>query len=806
MNDFLEVSFEQLLKNKFPKKLVFKTTEEVEDCDRLIGQDSAERAMEFGVSIRKKGYNIYISGKNGTGRTRYAREILEQVSQNSRVPDDWCYVYNFINEYEPVAINLLPGMGRIFKQDMEYIVDEIIKRIPSEFDSEEYDRQKNEILEDFHDQKNNLVDKLSQTAEEYNLQVKATSTGFAFIPIIDGKPMSEGEYDNLDKDNRDAILKSISAVRIKAIDILRKLKVAEKDGEERVKRLDKEIGCCVIENLIMNFRRKYSSYDKIMDFIEHIKEDVLENLDIFVEGINKHSLNKDQEELLSRYKVNLIVDNSQTKGAPVIHDSNPTYNNLIGNVEYESRLGTITTDFLMIRAGSILKANGGYLIVKLNDLLRNYRAWEGLKRVLGSGELKIEGIRSQLDLLTITSIKPETIPMEVKVVLIGTEYLYQLLHEYDDEFCDLFKIKVQFDTDMDRNEENIYKIAGFIGRYCRKNNIRHLDNSGVAAIVEYSSRVAGSRKKLSTCLENIIDIVEESNIWAQTSGRKYISFDIIKKAIQEKKKRMNLVEEKTLNNYRNNKIIIDVKDEAVGQVNGLAVVEVGGYSFGKPYRITASTYMGKSGIINIEREVQMSGNIHNKSVMIITGYLGQKYARNIPMSLTAHICFEQLYGYIDGDSASIAELYAVLSSLSGIPLKQGIAVTGSLNQMGDVQPVGGINEKIEGFYNLCSLNGLTKKQGIIIPYQNIDDILLDDNIIKDIKNGLFHIYAIKNVEEGIEILTGMAAGAVESGGRFQKDTFNYYVDRKLREFIENYNKLDELKPVDKIKNDMDKRR
>lgn len=795
MNIGLEITYEELLKfnSKLYKILKFRTTEDIEGSDRLIGQERAEKAMKFGANIKEKGYNVYISGGNGTGRTYYARKSLEEVSLSFKVPDDWCYVYNFEDKYNPLSINFLPGFGKIFKQDMEYLINEVIIRIPAAFSSQEYDRQKNEILEDFHNIKNGFVDELNSLAGVNSLQVKTTSTGFAFIPIVNGKPMSESEYDSIEQDVRERILKNIAEIRINALDVLRKLKSAEKETELKVKSLDKEVGLFIVDNLIEDFKHKYLSDSKVLKYFELAKKDIIENLSVFVNGIDKHSINKEEEELLSKYKVNLIVDNSDTKGAPVIYESNPTYNNLMGYVEYESKQGAITTDFLLIRAGSILKANGGFLIVNLNDILKNYQAWDGLKRVLKSSEVVVEGIRSQLDLITICSIKPQPIPINIKVVLIGTQHFYQLLFELDDDFYNLFKIKVDFDEDMEKNDNNVYKIAQFISNYCNKNSIRHLDGDAVGAVIEYCSKLTGNNKRLSTCLERVIDIVNESNIWAGISQNKCITRDNIKKTILEKKKRINLIEDKVLRQYKDKKLMLSVNGEAVGQVNGLSVIEIGGYSFGKPCRITATTYMGKSGIMNIEREAQMSGNIHNKGVMIITGYLGSKYARNIPISMTSHICFEQLYGFIDGDSASLAELYAILSSLSGIPIKQNIAVTGSLNQMGEVQPVGGVNEKIEGFHKVCCLSGLNGHHGVMIPYQNIDDLLLEDAIMEDIKKGLFHIYAVKNAEEGIELLTGMKAGRNNEKGEFEEETINYFVFSRMKEFIINYNNVNELK-------------
>lgn len=802
MDNKYEVNFEELMKirRKSLRTLKFRTTEDIESSDRLIGQERAEKAMDFGVNIKEKGYNIYISGKSGSGRTYYAKKLLGEIAVSHKISDDFCYIYNFGDRYSPTAISFPAGFGKIFRQDMEYLLNEVIKRIPVTFNSEEYDRQKNEILEGYHDTKNSLIDELNHMAEVNNLEVKATSTGFAFVPIVNGKPLGENEYDSINGDLKERIQKNVAEMRIKALDILRRVKAAEKVADGKVKRLDNEIGLYLVENLIDNFKNKYSTNEDILKYFEYVKKDIIENLGIFINGIDKHALNKEEEELLSKYMVNLIVDNSNSKGAPVIYEPNPTYNNLMGNVEYESKSGSITTDFLLIRAGSILKANGGFLIVNVHDILKNFQAFDGLKRVLKSAEIQIEGIRSQLDLLTISSIKPQAIPVNIKVILIGTEYFYQLLYEHDDEFYNLFKIKVDFDGDMEKNDENVYKIAQFISDYCSKNNIRHLDNPAVGAVIEYCSKLAGGNKRLSTCLEKVIDILNESNIWAEVSQNKYISRNNIKKALLEKEKRVNLIEEKILRQYGDKKLMLSVMGEAVGQINGLSVIEAGGHSFGKPYRITATTYMGKSGIINIEREAQMSGNIHNKSVMIISGYIGSKYARSIPLSISAHICFEQLYGFIDGDSASLAELYAILSSLSEIPLKQNVAITGSLNQMGEVQPVGGVNEKIEGFYRVCSLSGLNGSHGVILPQQNINDLLLEDDIMADIKKGLFHIYAIKSVEEGIELLTGMKCGIRNEKSEFEEKTFNYYVNLKMKEFIMNYNTVSELKHNDNGEN------
>lgn len=783
MKSRFEIPYEELIDDRHINSIALRTTEDVEGSDALIGQERAERAMEFGISINMKGYNIYISGDNGTGKYYYARKCLGRSALNQKIPDDLFYVYNFENEYEPAAISVRPGMGRIFQHDMEYTVNEIVDRIPLVFCSEEYERQKNEILDDYHAKKNALMDELEAEAELHNIQVKSTQNGIVFTPIVDNRPMNENEYDNLKKERRDEILKEISEIKSKTVEVLRKLKVIEKEADEKVSILDRETGDFTLEDLFLWLRQKYADNNRILQYIDNVKADILKNLYTFINGINKQGMNKDEDELIQRYQVNLIVDNSGLKGAPVIFESNPSYINLMGNIEYESKQGTMTTNFLKIRAGSILKANGGYLILDVDDVIRNYQSYELLKRVLKNNEIVIEGIRSQFELITFSTIKPEPVSVHLKIVLIGSERAYQLLYELDDEFKELFKIKADFDSYTEKNDENIYKTIQLICNYCNENHIRHLDRSGIHSVLQYSSRIAGSRRRLSTNLHSLMDILNESNVWAGAAGCKYIAGEHVKQAVYERNKRVNLFEDKMLDLYKDKTLMINVDGKAVGQVNGLSVIELGGYTFGKPCRITASTYMGKGGIINIEREAQMSGSIHNKGVMILSGYLGERYAKNIPISMTAHICFEQLYGPIDGDSASAAELYALLSSISGIPFKQSIAVTGSLNQKGEIQPVGGINEKIEGFYKVCTLHGLNKKHGVIIPYKNIDDLLLAENVARDIKNGLFHIYAIKNIDEGIEILADRSSG--------DRD-FDFYVDAKLKEFISHYNALEEI--------------
>ncbi len=493
-------------------------------------------------------------------------------------------------------------------------------------------------------------------------------------------------------------------------------------------------------------------------------------------------LKSSDESHTDKYKVNLLVDNSELEGAPVVTDYNPTYYNILGKVEHENEFGTMITDFTMIKSGLFHQANGGYLILQAKDVLSNIQSWEALKRVLRTGEISIENMKEQMGLIAVSTLKPEPIPVDVKVILVGSEYIYQMLYEYDEEFRKLFKIKVDFDAEMERNSANTRKLAQFIGSFCSRENSPHFDKTGVAKVVEYSSRLVQDQTKLSTRFNDIVEILSESAAWAEIEGCSLVTGEHVKKAIQEKIYRSNKYDKKLLKLLEDGAIMIDTEGEVVGQINGLTIIDTGDYSFGKPSRITANTFMGERGIVNIEREVEMSGTSHSKGIMILSGYIGQKYAQNMPLSLTASLCFEQLYGGVDGDSASSAELYAVLSSLSEVPIKQSIAVTGSVNQKGEIQPIGGVTEKVEGFFELCKLRGLNGQHGVIIPYQNIKNLVLNDEVIEACKEGKFNVYAVKTIDEGIEILTGKKAGTKKENGKYPAGTINYLVYEKLKKF------------------------
>lgn len=767
----------------------FNDTSEIEPFEDIIGQERAVRAMEFGLRIKMRGYNIYMSGMTGTGKTSYALSYINKAAQNEETPDDWCYIYNFNNPWQPTAINLPAGKGKIFKKDMDEFTKILKVEITKAFDSENYEKEKSVILKEYQSKRNVLLDQLNDDASKHGFKVKTTNAGIYFVPVVDGKVLSENDYAELDDKIKNEISAKSNEIQLETMEIIRKIKNVEKEAEDRVEEWENKIALFAVGIHINDLKEKYKDYDKIVLYLEQVQKDILDNLDDFIEEDISESqqriislIGKNDDSPADKYEVNLFVDNSHLRGAPVIADFNPTYYNLLGKVEYENEFGSMITDFTMIKSGLFHQANGGYLILQAKDVLSNIQSWEALKRVLKTRYISIENIKEQMGLVAVSTLKPEPIPLDIKVVLIGNEYIYQLLYEYDDDFGKLFKLKVDFDDEMPRTHGNIFKLSGFISSFCKRENTLHFDRTGVAKVVEYSSRLVEDQDKFSTRFNDIAELLSEACTWAEIEGSCIVSSSHVKKALEEKKYRSNKYDNKLLKLLEEGTIMIDTEGEVVGQINGLSILDLGDYSFGKPSRITATTYMGETGIVNIEREVEMSGTSHTKGVLILSGYIGQKYAQNMPLSLSASLCFEQLYSGVDGDSASSSELYAILSSLADIPIKQGIAVTGSVNQKGEIQPIGGASSKIEGFFELCRLRGLNGQQGVIIPYRNIRNLVLNDEVTEAVKEGKFHIYAVKSIDEGIEILTGVEAGRKNEDGSYPEGTINYKVNEKLKKF------------------------
>lgn len=799
MNKFYELPFDKLKKICNPDELSFNTTEELEPLEGTIAQERAVKALEFGLRIRTKGYNIYLSGVTGSGKTSYAHNYIKGIAASQKVPDDWCYVYNFENPSQPIALSLPAGTGKAFSKDMDEFIDVMQVEIAKAFDSEDYEKEKQNIIKEFQSRRSVLLDKLSEDAEKQGFKVKATGSGIYFLPVIEGKPITEQEYNNLDEEVKAQIDEKSSVMQVETMEIIRKIKHIEKEAETKINNWENRIALFAVGVHINDLKEKYKEYAKVIKYLESVQDDILNNLDDFRKTEEEA---EEAEEVpqwvrkasgpdIDKYKVNVIVDNSELKGAPVIIDYNPTYYNLLGRIEYENEMGTMTTDFTKIKGGLFHHANGGYLILQVKDILGNVQAWEALKRALRTKQIVIENMKEQMGLVVMSTLKPEPIPIDIKIILVGSGYLYQLLHEYDEDFKKLFKIKCDFDDEMERTPENIYSLSRFISAFCKREKANPFDKSAVAKIVEYCSMLVENQDKVTSKFNDIAEILCESNAWAELEGAGVVTENHVKKAISEKIYRSNRYDEHLQELLADGTIMIDTEGNKVGQINGLSILDVGDYSFGKPSRITATTYIGKSGIVNIEREIEMSGSSHSKGVLILSGYIGEKYAQEYPLSLSASICFEQLYNGVDGDSASSTELYAILSSLSEVPIKQSIAVTGSVNQKGEIQPIGGATQKIEGFFELCKLRGLTGEHGVIIPHQNVKNLVLKDEVIDAVKQGLFHIYPVKTINEGIEILTGTPAGEKDEYGNYPEGTINYMVSQKLKRYsqiVANYGK------------------
>jgi lon-related putative ATP-dependent protease len=771
-----------------PKSLeFFETTADIKPTDGTIGQDRALKALDFGLTLESKGFNIFLLGESGTGKVTTIKNLLKKRSSEEPVPSDWCYVYNFKDPDVPQAIAMKPGHGIEFQKDMEKFIKALKEDLLKLFESKEYEKQKSKIMEEFQQKQKELFGALEDEAARRGFSIRKTVSGLLIVPVKkSGEPLSEDEFDALPDKEKQSVEAIGKELQEKLNDVVRAVKEEEKKVKEQLEQLEKEAALSAVGHYIEDLDAKFGEYEKIKAYLKEVKEDILEHIEDFKGGEEQPAVlpflkQPKQEPTFSRYMVNLLVNNKDTEGAPVIFESNPTYLNLFGRLEHKFQYGVAVTDFTMIKPGALHRANGGYLVVDALDLLRNIFSYEALKRSIRNGEVKIEDVWEQYRLMSTAALKPEAIPLDVKVILTGNPYLYYLLYNLDEEYRELFKVKADFDSQMKRDEASIRKYAEFIAVKSTEEKLLPFDRTGVAKIVEHSSRLAGERDKLSSKFSEISDIIRESAYWAKKAGKNTVSTEHVDQALEEKIYRSNRIEERLRELMADGTLIVDTEGEKVGQVNGLAVLSMGDYSFGKPSRITARTFAGRGGVVNIERETKMSGKIHEKAILIISNYLGSKYAVKKPISLSASITFEQLYEMVEGDSATCAELYALLSSLSGAPLKQSIAVTGSMDQHGDVQPIGGVNEKIEGFFDLCKLRGLDGSHSVIIPRKNIKHLMVKSAVLDAVKEGKFHIYAIDKMEEGLEILTGKTAGELQPDGTYPEGSINQLVMKRLDE-------------------------
>ena len=782
-----ELPVEKYRKFCDPSVIQCKTTEELSPSDDIIGQDRALKALSFGLEIKEKGFNVYAAGAPGTGKTTTVSAFLEDKAKDQSEPPDWCYVYNFQNSSEPNAIRLTPGWAKQLKRDIDDLIIAARKVLPEIFESEDYIARRQATTKAMEVERNELFAQLNKLAQEKGFVLRSTPSGLLVVPVSEGQPLTDEQIAALDPKSLEVITKAREELDVELRNAMRELRKMEIQVNSRVENLNRDVSLFAIGHIISDLQTSYSKNEEAVKYIEEVQESILGNIGKFIEAKKIDAMTPEQAfastEFFKRYQVNIMVSNENLEGAPVIIEHNPTYRNLFGQIEKEARFGVLSTDFTMIQPGSLHKANGGYLMIPVEELAKAPASYQSLKRALKNEKITIEELNLVTGSLAARGLKPEPIDLKVKVVLVGDTQVYNLLYSKDSDFKELFKVKAHFDTTMERSEENVQKYAAAMANVCSREGLKHLDVKAAAKIIEHSSRLADDQEKMSTRFADVADIIREATFYAMQSKSKHVMAKHVQKAIEEKIYRSNLIQERIQEMINRGVILIDTEGEEVGQVNGLSVMKYGDFAFGGPSRVTVSVGVGRQGIVDIERESELGGRIHTKGVMILGGYLSRTFAQEKPLGLTARLVFEQSYSGVDGDSASSTELYALLSVLSGIPIKQSFAVTGSVNQQGDVQAIGGVNEKIEGYFEICKLRGLTGDHGVLIPESNVQNLMLKEEIVTAAKKGKFHIYPVNNITEGIEILTGHKAG-LKDDGTFEEGSIFDLVNKRLEDMAE----------------------
>ena len=796
MHDESKLSPEDLGHPCDPESLGFETTADIPPIEGMVGQERAVASIEFGLGIRTEGFNLYVAGRPGTGRSTSVTAQVSAKAKQEPPGGDWCYVHNFRDPYRPRAIRLEPGKGPEFAGDMEEFARIARTEIPRAFDSENYGKRRTETLDTFQRRKDALLEELQQKAADLGFAVEATAVGIASVPLTsDGRPYTREEFDALPDDEKQEIKKRGGSLQDDINQFISRSRALEKEAQDKLHELDKEIALFAVGHLLQDMRAKYTlceglgDCEAILDYLQLVENDIVERLDDFRSPDKRQQgLAPAFEEFLEpsfdRYKVNVFLTRHDSEGAPVVWEQNPTYSNLLGKIDYKARFGFMSTDHNMIKPGAVHRANGGYLVLQALEVLLSPFAWDALKRVLRSGEAAPENLADQYGLVSVATLRPQPIPLDLKVILIGSPLIYYLLYHLDDEFRKLFKVKADFDIEVARDDEHVGQYAAFVAGCYRRSGLKPFEKGAVARVVDFGSRLIEDKQRLSTRFIEIADIVSESAHWAERAGAEIVMAGHVEEALQRKEHRSRLIEDKLQALIEEGVIMIDVDGSAVGQANGLSVYDMGDYSFARPSRLTVRVSVGKGRIIDIQRESEMGGRIHSKGVMILSGYLGGKYGATKPIAMQATIAFEQLYEEVEGDSASSTELYALLSALSGLPIRQGIAVTGSVDQFGRIQPVGGANRKIEGFYEVCKALCFTGEQGVVIPRSNLRHLMLRQEVVEAVRKGRFNVWAVEAVDQGIEILTGVPAGEELPGGAYPEGSVHHLVAKRLAEFAE----------------------
>ncbi|ACF10750.1 peptidase S16 lon domain protein [Chlorobaculum parvum NCIB 8327] len=784
---------EQLFNRCDPDAFEFNTTADLDGTAEIAGQERALEAIRLGMGIRRDGFNLFALGPAGTGKQSTVLQFLNNLAPGEARPDDWCYVYNFDKPRNPKALRLPPGRACKLSDDMAHLVETLFSVMPSAFSSEEYQTREKEIEESIHEQQASAIEALEQDAKEHSISLIRTPGGFAFAPLKKGEVIKPDDYMRLKEAERAKIEEQIDRLRDVLQSIMAQFPKWQRETAEKIKELNREVSAFALKPLMDEIRAKYKDLDEVLKYLDDVQNDIIEN---FIQFLEKESSEQGamtmlaslrtagQRQTMIRYRVNVMIDNSELNGAPVILEDKPASQNLIGDIEHSAQMGTLVTDFTLIKPGALHRANGGYLILDARRLLLEPFAWEALKKAIRTRQIRIESLAQLYSLVSTISLEPEPIPLEIKVILLGERSLYYLLSSYDPDFNELFKIAADFENDMPRNDETQLAYARLIGSMAELDKLLPFDRTAVARIIEHGSRMAGDATRLTSNLQNIRDLAHEADHHAAQNGRKEVVAEDVEAMLEAQRYRASRIQERLRDNMMQGTILIDTDSEKTGQINGLSVYSLGDQSFGSPSRITARVRLGKGVVIDIEREVEMGGPIHSKGVMILSGFLGSRYAAEQPLSLSATLVFEQSYGGVEGDSASSAELYALLSAISGIPIRQWLAVTGSVNQHGEVQAIGGVNEKIEGFFDLCNERGLDGRHGVLIPASNVKHLMLRQDIVKAVESGLFSIWPVSHIDEGIELLTGIPAGEMDETGAWPEGTVNAKVYERLKTMAE----------------------
>ena len=776
------------------KRFSFETTADL-DTSLLptegIGQPRAAEAIRFGTKIRVPGYNIYALGPSGTSRHTLIRQIVQDWAKDRSPPSDYCYVYNFQDEGRPGHLRFPPGWAHPFAKDMDSLVEEAQNALKTAFESEEYQNRKQAIEQELKEQQQKTFETLQEKAREKGLTLLRTPSGIAFAPVKDGEVVSPDEFHKLEDEERKRTERDIQDLQQESQRLFQKIPSWQREAREKLRELDREVTGNTISQLMDELRQKYADVPDVQEYLNEVEQDIVANVATLLNPQGQQSAMQTQQvegsedsPLLRKYKVNVLVDNSGAERAPVIYEDNPTFANLTGKMEYAPQMGALITDFTLIKPGALHRANGGVLLLDARHVLMNPGAWDGLKRALKSGEIKIESLAEMYSLLSTVSLEPRAIELDVKVVLVGPPMIYYLLREMEPDFAKLFKVAADFDTEMDWSGDNQKLYANMIAGIARQEGLLPLGRRAVGRLIEHASRLVEDKEKLTTHMQSISDLIKESDFWAREDSAESILSQHVQQAIDSQTYRSDRIRERLQEEIHRGTLLIDTEGEKAGQINGLSVMKLGDFAFGRPNRITARVRLGGGEVLNIEREVELSGPIHSKGVLILSSFLGSRYTLDKPLSLSASLVFEQSYGGIEGDSASSAELFSLISAISRVPLKQSLAVTGSVNQHGEIQAIGGVNEKIEGFFDVCLQAGLSGDQGVIIPEANVSHLMLRQDVIEAVEAGSFHIYPIQTVDQGLELLTGMSAGEADANNVFPGDTVNGMVQKHLTKMAE----------------------